>query len=329
MTASHRPANSSPRPWPVRWRERLRSLRQRWRGVPAAPQWLQVEINNTCNLACVMCPRAALRRPPRLMSLEEFHDLARGALAAGIPRLRLFLLGEPLLHPDLMEMIRCAKTLGVPSVEINTNAVALTPDRSRELLASGLDEIVFSLDGADATTYEEIRRGGDYEQVVANLEAFFRLREEHGGGRPRAIIQTILMTSTATQMDRFVARWHRVADTVRVQAIREYQGVEGLSPFGAPARGELRPCPALWSYLVVLSDLRLVPCCSDINGELALGDVREAPLTTWWRHPRLQALRRAHLALDFSAFPLCADCEFTSLELLRDKARATSEWTQA
>ena len=100
-----------------------------------------------------------MTRPARLMSLEEFQAIARDAVAAGIPRLRLFLLGEPLLHPDLPEMIRFAKSIGVPSVEINTNAVALTPELSRELLATGLDEVVFSLDGSDAAGYEAIRVG--------------------------------------------------------------------------------------------------------------------------------------------------------------------------
>jgi radical SAM protein with 4Fe4S-binding SPASM domain len=260
------------------------------------------------------------------MSLEEFQEIARSAAAAGIPRLRLFLLGEPLLHPDLPEMVRYAKRLGVPSLEINTNAMALTAERSRELTEAGLDEVVFSLDGADALTYEEIRRGGNYEQVVENITAFFRMRGESGKGRPRGIVQTILMNPTEAQMARFLACWRPLADEVRVQAVREYQGIENVSLFDRQAGDELRPCPALWSYLVVLSDLRVVPCCADINGDLALGDVREAPLREWWQHPRLNALRRAHLALRFSQFPLCATCESLSLNLLRKKAKAASHW---
>ena len=326
MTPPGMAVQSGSRPWRRRLRERLRSWRQRLRGVPPQPQWLQVEINNSCNLACVMCPRAAMQRPVRLMSLQEFRDVAGSAVAARIPRLRLFLLGEPLLHPNLGEMIRSAKSLGVPSVEINTNAMDLTPEWTRELMAAGLDEIVFSLDGVDADSYERIRCGGDYERVVGNIESFFRLRQDSGAVTPRAVVQTILMQSTAGQMRAFVNRWRHVADRVQVQALRQYHGVEGLSPFSLRPGGERRPCPALWSYLVVLSDLRVVPCCTDINGDLALGDVREAPLAEWWHHPRLQSLRRAHLALDFSELPLCADCEFISLDLLREKAHATSQW---
>ncbi len=270
-----------------------------------------------------------MRRPLRLMTLEEFRALAQDTVATGIPRLRLFLLGEPLLHPELTEMVRLAKSLGVASVEINTNAVSLTPERSRELIEAGLDEVVFSLDGTDAESYERIRRGGDYEQVVANIEGFFRVRREAGATRPRGVVQTILMRGTGETMPSFVNRWQPVADRVEVQALREYHGVQGISPFRPEAGGERRACPALWSYLVVLSDLRLVPCCTDLNGELALGDVRERSLQQWWRHPTLDALRRAHLALDFSRLPLCAGCEFTSLAMLREKARATAQFHRA
>ena len=144
--------------------------------------------------------------------------------------------------------------------------------------------------------------------------------------RPRAAIQTILMTPTATEVGEFVARWRSVADVVRVEAVREYQGVEALSLFDPEVRGESRACPALWSYLVVLSDMRATPCCSDINGDLALGDVRETPIMELWRGPALRRLRRAHLALDFSALAMCARCEFTNVDLVRRKAEACREW---
>ena len=71
-------------------RERIRALRRRMAGVPPAPSWVQVEINNTCNLRCVMCPRDAMSRPARHMTLEEFSDVADKCAAAGVPRLRLF-----------------------------------------------------------------------------------------------------------------------------------------------------------------------------------------------------------------------------------------------
>lgn len=314
----------------IRVRERLGGLRQRLRGVPAHPQWVQVEINNTCNLNCVMCPREAMNRPLRHMTLQEFHEIADKVREAGVPRIRLFLLGEPLLHRQLIPMIEYAKQIGIPSVEINTNAVLLDEAASRRLIDTGLDELVFSIDGADAATYESIRRGANYEQVAGNVRDFFQVREEMQAGKPRGVIQSILMAPTKTEMSRFVEMWQPVADELRVQAIREYYGVAGLHFTQMSPDDELRPCPALWSYLVILADLRVVPCCTDINGELALGKITDGGLLDFWHHnDRLNDLRCRHCALRFAGLPLCRQCEFISLDVLRRKAQATSAYRSA
>jgi len=311
----------------TRIRERLRGLRQRLRGVPAHPQWVQVEINNTCNLNCIMCPREAMTRPLRNMTMDEFVEIADKVQAAQVPRIRLFLLGEPLLHRQLVPMIQYAKQIGIPSVEINTNAVLLDADCSQALIAAGLDEIVFSLDGAEPEVFEEVRVGANYEQVTGNIRRFFEVREQMGADKPSAVVQTMIMEPTIDLMQQFVDTWTAVADQVRVQAIREYHGVAGLSFTHVSPDDELRPCPALWTYLVILSDLQVVPCCSDINGELTLGKITEGDILDFWHHnDRLNKLRRLHCGLHFDGLPLCRDCESISLNVLRRKAEATAEY---
>ena len=312
----------------TRFREKSRAWRHRLRRIPPRPDWVQVEINNTCNLNCIMCPREAMTRPLRHMALDEFQDIAQKVKAAGVARIRLFLLGEPLLHRDLLPMIRYAKQIGIPSVEINTNGVLLDEAASRELIAAGLDEVVFSVDGADAETFEAVRRGASYEEVASNIRGFFRVREQMQAHRPRGVIQSLLMEPTRGQMQVFVDRWHPVADELRIQAIREYHGVAGLSFTELSPDDELRPCPALWSYLVILADLTVTPCCTDINGDRALGTITEGDITDLWLHnEQLNHLRRCHYRLDFADLPLCRDCEFISLDVLRRKAAATSEYS--
>ena len=311
----------------TRFREKVRAWRHRLRPVRARPDWVQVEINNTCNLNCIMCPREAMTRPLRHMTLKEFQDIAAKVQAAGVARIRLFLLGEPLLHRDLIPMIRHAKQIGIPSVEITTNAVLLDEVASRELIAAGLDELVISIDGADAATFEVVRRGASYDEVAANIRGFFRIRDELQTPKPRGVIQTILMEPTRDQMHQFVALWQPVTDELRVQAIREYHGVEGLSLTRISRDDELRPCPALWSYLVILADLTVTPCCTDINRELALGSIADGDIADFWlRNDKLNNLRRQHYRLDFADLPLCRSCEFISLNVMRRKAQATSQY---
>ena len=64
-----------------------------------------VEITNQCNLSCAFCPKT--RRPPRRMSAAEFAVVAE-ALQGHVRFLYLHLMGEPLSHPELGEIMNIA-----------------------------------------------------------------------------------------------------------------------------------------------------------------------------------------------------------------------------
>jgi len=79
--------------------------------------------------------------------------------------------GEPLSHPNIVDMVVEAKALGAP-VELITNATLLTPQLSRELVRAGLDMLWVSLDGATPESYADIRLGAALPQVLENLACF-------------------------------------------------------------------------------------------------------------------------------------------------------------
>ena len=93
--------------------------------VPAPfPERINVEVTNHCNQRCPLCPRQAFTRPTGFMAPALFERIAREC-AAHTTRLWLHFLGEPLLHRDLVRMIRYAKEVGVHAVGLSTNAVSL------------------------------------------------------------------------------------------------------------------------------------------------------------------------------------------------------------
>lgn len=70
--------------------------------------------------------------------------------------------GEPLLTPNLSDMIRYAKFTGT-WVSVDTNATLLYRDRAEELVEANLDRLRVVIDGSDARTYEDRRH------VMANI----------------------------------------------------------------------------------------------------------------------------------------------------------------
>src|SRR5205814_1885617 len=104
--------------------------------VPALPSALQVEVTSACNLRCAMC---LVRYKPPVNKIEGALplDLFRQLLdeVPGLRRLTLQGLGEPLLSPYLLDMVRMAKLRGV-AVGFNSNATLLSRSRADELVAA-------------------------------------------------------------------------------------------------------------------------------------------------------------------------------------------------
>jgi MoaA/NifB/PqqE/SkfB family radical SAM enzyme len=83
-------------------------------------------------------------------------------------------LGEPLSHPDIVDMVAQAKAAGSP-VEIITNGTLLTRELSGRMIDAGLDMLWVSLDGATPECYGDLRLGALLPEVLANMRAFRHL----------------------------------------------------------------------------------------------------------------------------------------------------------
>lgn len=99
---------------------------------------IQVEITTACNLSCEICLRRNLGIPGRFLPLEDFRRI----LDSGKFRyVGLHGWGEPLLHPQLFEMISYAESKGI-STNLTTNGTLLE-GHIGEIFESGLREIAF------------------------------------------------------------------------------------------------------------------------------------------------------------------------------------------
>jgi len=124
------------------------------------------------------------------MSLERLEDLLDAL--PGLQRLTLQGLGEPLLAPDLLAMVRAARRRGV-AVGFNTNGSLLTPARARALIEAGLSWLRVSLDGATADTLHAIRDGAHFDRIVANLRGLTELQRRLEVDHPDVAVVVVAM----------------------------------------------------------------------------------------------------------------------------------------
>ena len=138
------------------------------------PRQLTVAITAACNLRCLGCRYGRDFMLGERLSLELVRDLLDDARAAGVGRVRFFG-GEPLLHPDLAAMVRHATALGMEAY-VTTNGTLLA-ERIDELVAAGLRWMSIGFYGVGEAYAAYTQREGQYEKLVASLEA---VRARHG-----------------------------------------------------------------------------------------------------------------------------------------------------
>jgi GTP 3',8-cyclase len=116
---------------------------------------LRISVTDRCNFRCPYCmprevfgPSYPFLRDPQLMGAEEIARIARAFVALGVGKIRLTG-GEPLLRPDLPDIVRRLKhELQVLDVAVTTNGWLLEK-YAPALRAAGLDRLNVSLDALD------------------------------------------------------------------------------------------------------------------------------------------------------------------------------------
>jgi MoaA/NifB/PqqE/SkfB family radical SAM enzyme len=131
-----------------------------------------IEPTNRCNMDCRTCMRHAWEEPLGQMSRETYARIMEG-LRRFSPPPTVFLgaIGEPLAHPDIVDMAAQAKAIG-SAVELITNGTLLAKGLSQKLIEAGLDRLWVSLDGATPECYGDVRLGALLPEILANIRTF-------------------------------------------------------------------------------------------------------------------------------------------------------------
>lgn len=138
-----------------------------------SPVSLDIEPTINCNLSCAFCHNKNLVRDKRSIDLDDFKDILSNF--PRILRLNIQGMGEPLLNPELPDMIRYAKEKK-NFVTLTTNGTLLNKDMAEKLVQSGIDRILISLDAPQKEIYERVRPGANFEAVIDNVRGLTATR---------------------------------------------------------------------------------------------------------------------------------------------------------
>lgn len=248
-----------------------------------------VEITNVCNLHCSFCPGTARER--RFLSPAEFRVLAE-KLRPYTGYLYLHVMGEPLLHPDLEEILGVCKELDF-RVCLTTNGTLL-PERLPLLRASpALHKVSVSLhsfegNGGEVGLERYVTDCRSACEALASGGVICAMRLWNEGGADRLNEQILPLLTDGRSIDdlpRDRAGHRRLGERLFLESAEKFDW-PGQETRGADSQF----CHALRRQVAVLCDGTVVPCCLDGEGQLALGNLLREELPDILEKPRARAM---------------------------------------
>ncbi|MBI5187149.1 MAG: SPASM domain-containing protein [Nitrospinae bacterium] len=267
---------------------------------------IRIETTNICNAHCVMCPREKLTREKGTMDMGLFKRIVDEVLDYGVQNVFLGGFGESLLDPFFVERVRYVKSLGL-FCNFICNGSLMDETKARELIDAGLDEVRFSVYGAAGRTYSKVHRGLDFEKTAGNILKLLDLKNSLGKERPKVLVFYLMLEENAAEWEDFKKEWIDKADAIEIWKPhnfgdgRLYRSVNG-GPRRSCNRPQVGPVQIQW-------DGTVIPCCWDYDGKMILGDMKTHTLAEILRSEKYQAIRDAHNANEFSAYPFCSQCD--------------------
>lgn len=292
------------------------------------PTHLQVEPTNRCNLKCALCPvTTGLERQSGDMDLELFKRLICET-EGSVFLMLLWDWGEPFLNPRVFDMIAYARERGIRVVSSTNGHMFTQAENAEKVVRSGLDTLIFAVDGITQESYARYRCGGS---LVTALD-----------GISQVVRQKLIQKSKTPLVNfRFIVMKDNEHEIPAVKELAASLGVDALSfktmnpgfnhgdtsfhyselipeneryrrfVYGENGRGPVRnttnACKNLWNCAVIHWNGVICPCCGDPYEKNTLGELRSDTFTNTWSGELYRQMRR-RFRRNWEEIPLCRDC---------------------
>jgi radical SAM protein with 4Fe4S-binding SPASM domain len=288
------------------------------------PFSLSIEPTTACNLGCPECPSGLKQftRPTGKLDLD-LHEKIIKELRLSVFYINYYFQGEPFLHPDFLQLIAVAKRHKIYTAT-STNAHFITKQKAEDIVHSGLDRLIISIDGLTQETYENYRIHGTLSRVIEGAENMVEAKKKLNSKTPHLIFQFLAVRPNEHEIPQVFALGSEMGiDEVRIKSAQLYDYKNGnvlmpenenYSRYRKQADGTYKMkhklgnhCWRMWSSSVITWDGKVVPCCFDKDAKHILGTMDSSDFSSIWKSPVYNRFRQSVLR-SRNAIDICKNC---------------------
>ena len=284
--------------------------------VVGFPYHLTIETGNVCPLRCSLCPTGQEKEdlPKGFLAFDDFKKII-DELGDFLLIVELYNWGEPFLNKDFLRMVRYARDRNI--IVITSSNLNVFDDRlCTELLQSGLNILMVSLDGASQETVETYQRENNFSTVIGNIKKI--VKEKRARNLRKPLLQWKFFVTKYTENE--VPKAEKLAKEIGVDYIEfakllcdmsqrffldsraqfenvkewlptneQYSAYSNLSKKRKKALNN--DCSSLWTRSVINWDGTIFPCCNVYGKKWGFGNALEEGFSAIWNNDFYRASR--------------------------------------
>mgnify|MGYP003978547903 FL=1 len=285
------------------------------------PKRIQFETFYGCNARCTMCAISKpATRPIGEMDMEMFKSIVDSIELYNdhIEKVDLFGLGEPMMDKYLFERVKYLKDRKFTGLAISTNAHLLYSYKQQLLLDSGIETVIFSIDGTNKETHENIRKKVNFDKVMKNAINMIKMRDD-GDYQTRFVVRFIRQKSNINEWESYRRFWELKLSAKKNDIIIVYDvntmGGEMYSKQDLVSENdfsdeiERKPCHQVFDRMIINADGAMPLCCEDTpRASLNLGNIKDTSPLDIWNGSRFTKIREMHKKGEKNRLKICREC---------------------
>ncbi|MBI3037924.1 radical SAM protein [bacterium] len=185
------------------------------------PLAIYVYLTFSCNLRCSYCDDGSGHKFPELSKSELSPNQWRYLFNLLVKFSDILMIsgGEPMMYPQIQDIIKHAREAGFTFISLNTNGLLITPE-----IVNSVDSIIISLDSLNKSRSDKIWNSpGATDQVIKTLDRL------SGFSKPTLLVNSVILPGN-------------IEDILEVM---NYCGRKNITFSAGPALHKTKPVPGL------------------------------------------------------------------------------------
>jgi radical SAM protein with 4Fe4S-binding SPASM domain len=287
------------------------------------PSFASFELSSHCNLKCPQCDVGNLltNRKNNFLPYNDFCSII-DEIGTTLLDAIFYFQGEPLLNKKFAEYISYAKQYNIYAIT-STNGQLIDKVTAKNIVASGLDRIIISIDGTTQEVYEKYRRGGELSKAIEAIKFINEAKKELNSKTPCIEAQFIVFKFNEHQIEdfrRLAPMWG--ADKISIKSaqihhpnenkdiittINKYSRYEEKNGMWKIKKSFTHACLRAWTGVVISADGNVLPCCFDKQEKYMYDNINKDSIKNIWKNKKSIDFRNK-LLTDRASFDMCCNC---------------------